>query len=125
MTDNDNLYREYILDLYRHPMNKHSLADFDLQGDGRNPSCGDEYNVYVKLDEDKISDIGFTGEGCAISQAALSLITDAVKGKTKDEVMAITNEDMIEMLGINISYNRKKCVLLGLETIKSLISKNK
>lgn len=120
MSPNDNLYKEFILELYRHPRNKKVLADFDVQGKGYNAGCGDQYEVYLKFDDSKIADIGHTGDGCAISQAALSLITDEVKGKTKEEVLKMTEADVLTMLGIDISYTRKKCALLGLQTIQQL-----
>jgi len=115
------LYKELILDLYRNPLNNKELADFDTEKTGHNPSCGDRVVLRLKFDGETISNIGWTGEGCAISMAALSLITDEVKGKTRVEAASITEKQMIEMLGIPISHARMKCALLGWSTIQSAI----
>ena len=118
----EQLYKEVILDLYRNPLNKKELETFDTKKTGHNPTCGDRVVLQMKFDGDTISDIGWTGEGCAISLAALSLITDEVKGKSKNDVPKITKEQMLEMLGIPISHTRLKCALLGWQTIqKSLL----
>ena len=117
---NDQLYKEAILDLNRNPLNKKVVADADVTEKAHNPHCGDDYSLSIKFDGDTIVDIGFSGDGCAISTAALSLLTDEVKGKSKQEVSSLTEQQMIDMLGIEISYTRKKCAILGLETLKTL-----
>lgn len=118
----DELYKAMILDLYKHPLNKKTLDSFDKEETGHNPSCGDRVVVQLQVDEDRISDIGWSGEGCAISLAGLSLITEEVKGKSKTEIQHITKEQMIAMLGIPISHTRLKCALLGWQTIQQMIS---
>ncbi len=121
----EQLYKEVILDLYRNPLHNKELEDFDVEKVGHNPSCGDKVVMQMKLDGETISDIGWTGEGCAISLAALSLITDEVKGKTKTEIKQISKEEMIAMLGIPISHTRLKCALLGWQTIEDSISSSR
>jgi nitrogen fixation NifU-like protein len=118
----DELYKAMILDLYKHPLNKKILDVFDLEQTGHNPSCGDRVVVQIKHDGDTVTDIGWTGEGCAISLAGLSLISDEVKGKTKIEIQNSTKDEMLAMLGIPISHTRLKCALLGWQTIHQMIS---
>ncbi|PIR75137.1 MAG: Fe-S cluster protein [Candidatus Magasanikbacteria bacterium CG_4_9_14_0_2_um_filter_42_11] len=119
----DLLYKDMILDLYKHPLNRKNLESFTTEKKSHNPTCGDLVTMQVLFDDDgKVKDIGHQGEGCAISQAALSLITDKVKGLTKEEIIAISEEDMLSMLGIPISHARMKCALLGWNTLKSMMS---
>ena len=113
------IYKEFILDLYRNPLNKKTLADFDVHHREYNPHCGDDIEVFIKFDEaGRVADIGHQGAGCAISQAAVSLITEHVKGKTKEEILVISDVQMIELLGIPISPMRLKCATLGLQAIR-------
>lgn len=84
--DLSELYQSLILDHNRSPRNNHELADANRVADGRNPMCGDQLRVWLKMDEDRISDVAFVGKGCAISQASASMMTTAVKGKTRAEV---------------------------------------
>lgn len=119
MNQTDPIYKEIILDLYRHPLNKKKLIDFDYSHKEFNPSCGDEIEIMIKLDAfGNIIDIGHQGQGCAISQAAVSLLTEEIKGKSREEVMSITEEQMINMLEIPISHTRLKCATLGLSALK-------
>jgi len=115
------LYKEVILDLYRNPLNRKELEVFDMEKTGHNPTCGDKITLRMKFEGEKLTNIGWTGEGCAISQAAISLITDEVKNKTKTEIKNITKEQMLSMLGIPISHTRLKCVLLGWQTVQSAL----
>lgn len=85
MTDLRELYQEVILDHSRKPRNFHELPDADRKAVGNNPLCGDRVTVYLRLDGDTIVDATFEGSGCAISKASASMMTDAVKGKTKAE----------------------------------------
>ncbi len=82
MSDLSDLYQEVILDHNRRPRNFHVLADASHRAEGYNPLCGDRLTLYLKLDGDVISDVGFEGAGCAISKASASLMTDAIKGRT-------------------------------------------
>jgi nitrogen fixation NifU-like protein len=85
----DDLYRELILDHYRNPRNRRALDDPKLVGEGYNPLCGDEIEVHVRLEGDVVSDIGFTGRGCSISQASGSMMTEALKGKSLEDVRSL------------------------------------
>lgn len=122
MSSPDPLYQEYILDLYRHPHNKTVPAEFDVRHKERNPLCSDEVELFVKFDADnRVADIGFQGEGCAISQAGISLITDHAKGKSKEELQKISLDDMLNLLGLpNISPARIGCATLGLKALQKI-----
>ncbi len=118
----DTLYTDILLDLYRHPLNKTILSDFDVRHKETNPLCGDEIEVFIKFDENgTVSAIGWTGEGCAISQAAASLMTESVKEKNKEHIEKITSDEVLKMLGLqNLNPTRMRCALLALECLKNL-----
>ncbi len=113
----NEIYSEIILDLFKHPINKGFLKDFDLQASGGNPICGDKVQFQVKFSNNKVEGIKFTGQGCAISMASASMLTDLVKGKTIQEIKNLNEKDVFEVLG-NIIETRIKCSLLGLVVLK-------
>jgi nitrogen fixation protein NifU and related proteins len=119
----DELYRENILDHYKHPHNwtppDDELERADLEFHDLNPLCGDELTVQLTVDGDgRIEDVRFSGHGCAISQAAASMASDEVKGMTVDEVLRLDRSFVLELLGIDISATRMKCALLSLKVLK-------
>jgi len=115
----DELYREQILEHYKRPHNFGRLEEFDLRFDDTNPFCGDEQEVTIKLDEaGRVAEVAFEGQGCAISTAATSLLTDELHGKTREELLALPKEYVLDLLGIDISATRMKCALLGLKVVK-------
>jgi nitrogen fixation NifU-like protein len=117
------MYSELLLDLYRHPLNKKQLADFDINSVEFNPLCGDKVELFLKFDaSDRLEAIGYQGEGCAISQAATSLLTEHVKGKTKQEIQALTGETLLDLLGLkNLNPTRMRCALLGLAAVQKAL----
>ena len=116
----DALYREQILDHYKHPHNFGELDDADLEFEDNNPLCGDELRVQLAVDSDgKIADIAFAGHGCAISQASASLVSDEIKGMPVDDLLRLDKSFVLELLGIDISATRMKCALLALKVLKS------
>jgi nitrogen fixation protein NifU and related proteins len=122
----EQLYRELILDHYKNPRNHGLLADADAQAEGQNPLCGDEVTVSVRLGEgDVIEDVGFEGRGCAISQAATSMLSDLVKGRTAAEVAAMPKEELLEEVGIPLTPVRLKCAILGLGVLKVALHRAK
>jgi nitrogen fixation protein NifU and related proteins len=116
----DDLYREYILEHYKRPHNWGELADPDLEFEDLNPLCGDELKVQIKLDADRrVEQVAFSGHGCAISQAAASMVSDELRGKSVDELVQLDKDFVLDLLGIDISATRMKCALLSLKVVKS------
>jgi len=116
----DEMYRENILDHYKRPRNFGRLDEFDLDFEDTNPFCGDEQHVYLKLDaENRVAEVSFEGKGCAISTAATSMLTEELEGMSRDELIQMPKEKVLELLGIDISATRLKCALLGLKIVKS------
>lgn len=115
----DSLYREVILDHSKHPRNKGTLDPHDYSYEDVNPLCGDEIRIDVRVENDIVSEIKFSGRGCAISQAAASMLTELALGQPVAEVKAITKEDILEELGVPIGPARMKCALLGLKVLKA------
>ena len=123
----DDIYRENILDHYRHPRNFGKLENPDIDEKRGNPFCGDEISVTVKfsLDRKKVEKINFQGVGCAVSMASASLLTEYITGKSVREIMSLKKEKVIELLGIELSPTRLKCALLALETIQFALNSPK
>ena len=116
----DALYREQILDHYKHPHNFGELDDADLEFTDTNPLCGDELRVQLRTDgEGRIDEVRFSGQGCAISQASASMVSDEIKGMTPSELLRLDRDFVLELLGIDISATRMKCALLALKVLKS------
>ena len=126
MGEFDQLYREVILDHYKSPRNHGLLADADATAEGQNPLCGDEVTVSVRLGAgDVIEEVGFEGRGCAISQAATSMLTDLVKGRTVQDVATMPKDELLDELGIPLTPVRLKCAILGLGVLKLALHKAK
>src|ERR687885_545953 len=112
----DQLYREVILDHYKNPRGHGVIEGADAQAEGMNPLCGDEVSIYVAFDEagETIHDVKFSGRGCAISQAATSMLVDLAKGRTATQVATMPKDELLDEIGIPLTPIRLKCALLGL-----------
>lgn len=118
LTEEQEMYKENILDHYKSPRNKKVLEEYTFTHQEHNPLCGDEIKCYVLLNHTAIKDISFTGQGCAISQAAASLLTEELHGKPIELIKKMGPWDVYNLLGIPISHTRSKCALLALKTIQ-------
>jgi nitrogen fixation protein NifU and related proteins len=119
------LYQEELMEHFKHPLNKGRLKDPDMTSGEYNPSCGDKVCVDCKMKDGVITEIGFVGSGCVISQASASMITDFCRGKSVDDILAITKDDILSLLGIELGPNRLRCALLTLQALQSGLQKKK
>ena len=125
MSELDSLYREVILDHYTNPHGHGSIDGADAEAEGQNPLCGDEVSIAVAFDGDTIADVKFQGRGCAISQAATSMLMDMVKGRSAEEVASMSRDELLEEVGIPLTPVRLKCALLGLGVLKLALHKGR
>lgn len=131
-----NLYREEILEHYQNPLNFGKLKNYSVSSRQLNPFCGDEIEIFIKLGpsthvvrsgqknlskDQVINSISFFGNGCAISISSASILTDYFKGKKKSQLTKFTEDDMLDLLGIQVSETRKKCALLALSVLKDCL----
>jgi nitrogen fixation protein NifU and related proteins len=123
----DQMYREVILDHYKNPRNHGALEDADAEAEGQNPLCGDEVTVAVKFgaDGETIEEIRFEGRGCAISQAATSMLTELVEGRKAADVAVLDKQELLDEIAIQLTPVRLKCAMLGLTTLKVALHKAK
>lgn len=118
-----DLYREQILDHYKNPRNFGKIKEKSKSTHGENPSCGDSITIGITIKNNRIDDIKFSGEGCAISIASASMLTEHVKGKKITEIANINFDDIEKLLGIKIAPARKRCAMLPLTVLKKLVLK--
>jgi len=115
----DDLYREQIIDRYKHPHHRGNLDPHDLAYEDDNPLCGDHIRIEMRVNgEGVVSEAVFDGRGCSISQASADLLVESVIGKSLEEIKTISKEDVLEMLGIELGPVRLKCALLSLKVLK-------
>ena len=112
------LYTEQIIERWKNPRNFGEVKDFTAEGHDSNVLCGDIIRMQLKIDKNRIIDAKFTGEGCSISQASADLVADFVKGKDVDEIKKLNKDDVLKILGIEITPVRLKCALLSLKVLK-------
>jgi len=116
----DDFYRDYILDHYRNPRNFGTLDNPDASAEDLNPLCGDQIRMDLRVDgEGRVTEVKFSGKGCAISQASASMLTETVAGMKLSDVARLAKETVLENVGIGISPTRMKCAMLGLRVLKS------
>ncbi len=116
----DSLFRDHILDHYRHPRCHGTLDPADASVEDANPLCGDRLRMDFRFAEGRVAEVRFTGSGCSISLASASLLCEAIEGKPLDEVKALTREDVLDLLGVDdLGPVRSKCAMLALKTVKA------
>ena len=125
MSSDDNLYREDLMEEYKHPHNRGSMNTPTVAVLEKNPMCGDEIELQLQISNGKITDAKFDGSACMISIVSSSKLTQNIIGKTLDEAKNITKVDLLEMIGINLTTSRIKCATLSLEALKSALEKQK
>jgi nitrogen fixation NifU-like protein len=123
----DQLYREVILDHYKNPRGHGVIDDADASAEGLNPLCGDEISIYVSFadDSETIDDVKFSGRGCAISQAATSMLVDIAKGRKATAIAEMPKDELLDEIGIPLTPIRLKCALLGLGVLKVALHRAK
>ena len=121
----ESIYREHVLDHYKNPRNKGTLKNADVIQKELNPVCGDQITISLIFENSKVKDIRFEGQGCVISQASASMLSETLVGKRKEDIKNLTREDMLELLGIPLGPARIKCALLGLVALKNSIREEK
>ena len=133
----DELYQELIIDHSRRPRNHHSMEDANRKAEGYNPLCGDKLKLYLKLEDDVVKDASFVGSGCAISTASASLMTESLKGKTKDQALKLLDKfhellttdtpvsrelgKLVVFCGVREYPARVKCATLAWHTLRSAL----
>ena len=118
----DDLYRDYILEHYRRPHNFGVIEDADASYEGANPLCGDRITLMLGVHDGIVDRVAFTGRGCAISQASASLLTDEIKGKSIADAKGLGTNDVLDLLGIEISPARLKCAMLSHDTLQKALA---
>jgi nitrogen fixation NifU-like protein len=134
----DDLYQETILDHSKRPRNCHPMADANHKAEGYNPLCGDKLKLFIKVENDIVTDVSFTGSGCAISTASASLMTESLKGKSREEALKlldrfhdllttdtpVTKElgKLVVFCGVRDYPARVKCATLAWHTLKSALN---
>jgi len=118
-----SIYQEIILDHYRNPRNQGELKVPTYAAAMNNPTCGDKLEMQILVKNDIIEDVKFKGSGCAISQASASILTEFLKGKSLEEAKRLKKDDLLDLLGIELSLTRLKCALLSLETFQKSLQK--
>ena len=114
-------YIDHILDHFQNPRHRHRMEDADVQLGGGNPGCGDLITMYLKIEDDRVSEASFEGEGCTISQAGGSIVSEMVRGMTLDEVKGLDIETMNDEMGDDVVKSRVRCATLALGTVQAAI----
>lgn len=117
-----DLYAEDLVANYEHPHNKHAIENDDAHSHEYNTTCGDDITVYIKVKDKKIEDISFDGNGCAISVGTASKLTDAIKGKSLDEIEKLDFGFVVDLIGIDPGPARAKCATISLKALKHAVS---
>lgn len=120
--EEQQIYLEQLMDNYKNPRNIGELKDYTFFKHQKNASCGDTFDLYLKIENGVIVDVKFKGDGCAISTASFSLLSEKLKGMRLEDAKKLTNKDIYALLGIEISAGRVNCAMLSLNTFINAIS---
>jgi nitrogen fixation protein NifU and related proteins len=120
---NDELYKQNILDHYKHPHHKGVLNPCNASAHAANKSCGDDLIFYLNVKEEKIAEVAFDGDGCAISVAGASMLSDTLSGMSLDDVRKLEESDILELFGVPIGPARSKCALLAYSALQEALKK--
>lgn len=112
---------DFILDHYENPRNYGEMAEADVHVEGGNPGCGDLITIYIKVKDGKLEKVSYVGEGCTISQAAASMLTEMVQGKTIEELQELDHQVLVEVLGEESIRTRPRCATLSLDVLRAAI----
>ena len=116
-----SIYREQLMDHYKNPRNKGNLKDSSIVIEDTNPFCGDEIKLQLKIKDGVVEDVAFEGSSCAVSTASASLTTEEIKGKKVEEIKKINKDNILDMLGVELTTSRVKCATLVLEALQKAI----
>jgi len=112
---------DFILDHYENPRNYGEMAEADVHVEGGNPGCGDLITIYIKVKDGRLAKVSYVGEGCTISQAAASMLTEMVQGKTIEELQELDHQVLVEVLGEESVNTRPRCATLGLDVLRAAV----
>ncbi|MFA6492014.1 MAG: iron-sulfur cluster assembly scaffold protein [Candidatus Babeliales bacterium] len=114
---NNGMYNEEFLDHYKRPRNRKKVQNSNFSAGHHNPSCGDRLAIEGIITDNCVTEIGFEGSGCVVSQATASLLTEFCQGKTTDQILTITKDDILKLVGMPLGPTRLRCALLSLEVL--------
>ena len=115
-----NMYRENILEHHKNPNNLGNLSNFNIKTHAHNPSCGDEIEIKLKLDKNKVKEAKFIAKGCAISLASADILLDDIKNKSLDEIKKLDDKHLLKLLNVEITHARLSCALLALNALQKI-----
>lgn len=115
---NEDIYKDYILDIYNHLKNKHVDESAELVFDSINPTCGDKFKVYISLEKDTIKKISFTGNGCILSEVSLEIILNKIINMKRNDISKLSSKDIFDIVGIHPTPGRENCILSGIQSIQ-------
>jgi nitrogen fixation NifU-like protein len=113
-----DIYREEFMEIYKNPMNEGKLENPTVIEHGVNEACGDEMDLYLKIEGDRVVDASFKAQSCSVSVVSSAILTDEIKGKKISEIKKFSKEDLLKLIGVNLTTSRVKCATLPLETLQ-------
>ncbi len=117
----DSIYREQLMEHYKNPRNRGKMDDAQVEVTENNPLCGDVISMQLKVKDGKIEDVKFDGSACAVTVASSSVLTEVLKGKSLEKAKKMSKEELLDLLGVELTTSRVKCASLPLEALHNLI----